>query len=202
VHLLQCLPRLENAASPAAGELLLLLGRGLFETGRLTDAAKQITRAQQILPQTSPLQAEAGVLTIGIVYMIATLIADTEPGLYDQHGRRLDRPLLADVLPMQAATTGRFPFGKGKADYVAIRIEPDDPTAGADKGSLQALRRKLAEAGVVPDIVIKDSSGQDVNGLETHAYRNGNARRNCKAFSQRLKRITHNPEVTNIPCHL
>lgn len=60
VHLLQSIPRLQNPAGPEAGELLLLLGRGLFETGRLTDAAKQVARAQGILPATSPLQAEAG----------------------------------------------------------------------------------------------------------------------------------------------
>lgn len=62
VHLLQNIPRLQESSGPGAGELLLLLGRGLMETGRLSDATKQITRAQTMLPPTSPLQAQAGVL--------------------------------------------------------------------------------------------------------------------------------------------
>lgn len=63
-HLLLALPRLSEEArwSQPGGELLYLLGRAYVETNRLSEGAKHLVQAQQLLRPTDDRQADVGVM--------------------------------------------------------------------------------------------------------------------------------------------
>jgi hypothetical protein len=102
-----------------------------------------------------------------------TVIADREPGLYDQHSRRLAKPPLADMFPAPKPGLS-VPVGKGKAVYAAPRTGYDDPAAGADARSLRDLRQVLASAGIQWPFTLADSAGHSPENVETNAFQNGN----------------------------
>lgn len=58
-RLLPEVQRLDSRLTPEAGELLLLLGRGYYETGDMTSAEAQLERASEALPESSEGFAEA-----------------------------------------------------------------------------------------------------------------------------------------------
>ncbi|HYK79090.1 MAG TPA: alpha-amylase family protein, partial [Micropepsaceae bacterium] len=68
-----------------------------------------------------------------------TVIADAEPATYDQHSRRLVKPLLADIFKRGAGVNANFAFGKGHAVYVVSHGEIHDPSAGANEAALRDL---------------------------------------------------------------
>jgi hypothetical protein len=100
-----------------------------------------------------------------------TVVAVGEPGVFDQHSRRLPRPLLADLFPADpsnepAVTT----IGKGKA----IRLA-DDPAGERDMR--EQVGPILAAAGILPRFPVSapPSSPGDrpLGDVETYVFRNG-----------------------------
>jgi hypothetical protein len=93
------------------------------------------------------------------------VIADREPGLYDQHSRKLSRSPLHDLFP--GGTTTSVSLGKGKA----VMLEAPEPANPGDD-ALQ-LRAILAAAGVNPAYPLHSPAGDDISDVETHRFRNG-----------------------------
>ena len=95
------------------------------------------------------------------------VLADGEPGQFDEHGRRARKPLLSDIFtaPTPGPATG-FPSGRGKAIYLSVR-QAGDPSL------VQRLREILAAAGVEPQFPIVLNDGMNAADIETHVFDNG-----------------------------
>jgi hypothetical protein len=81
------------------------------------------------------------------------VIADVPPGAFDQHSRRLPAPALADL------------FEDGRAILL--------PLERADRD--QEIARRLALAGVRPEITVAGAAGAPDPGVELHLLQNGEA---------------------------
>lgn len=103
-----------------------------------------------------------------------TVIADSEPGRFDAHARRLDRPLLADVFRKRPeGKETRFAVGHGQAVYLA----PDPPVAGVPAhfgpDGLMRLRALFDQQGVAPAVKIRSPAGADDTNVDIYAFRDG-----------------------------
>src|SRR5690606_37696102 len=85
------------------------------------------------------------------------VVADGEPGQFDEHSRRLERPLLADLFRNDAAGH-------------AIRL----PASTLDGGeTMERLRPILGAAGIEPRYKLSGPDGRPVTDVETYVFRNG-----------------------------
>ena len=95
------------------------------------------------------------------------VIADGVPGLFDEHGRRLAKPLLSEVFSGSPTRSGiSSAFGKGKAIYMAF---PDD--RGRQRGRL--ITEILDVAGVQPRFPLLRADGAPPSDVETRIFDNG-----------------------------
>jgi len=99
-----------------------------------------------------------------------------QPGLFDQHSRRLVKPLLSDIFarrPRDAPAS--FRFGRGKAVYLVPDAEARTGRSAA--GSRLEFSRRLAtlidEAGVESSVALSTPSGEPISDVETYLFRNG-----------------------------
>jgi Beta-galactosidase/Beta-galactosidase trimerisation domain len=93
------------------------------------------------------------------------VIADSEPGVFDEHGRKATKPLLSEVFdgpPTRSAT--HFAFGKGMAVY----LSSDRRRAGT-----QRIRQIVAAAEVKSPFPLSQVDGQPAADVETRIYGNG-----------------------------
>ncbi len=99
-----------------------------------------------------------------------SVLADGEPGLFDEHGSRLRQPMLSDVFtgPPDGAAT-RFRFGRGTATYISF---PD----GAGSTGARHIAGILAAAGVEAPFPVARADGGPADDIETHVLDNGPAR--------------------------
>jgi len=121
-----------------------------------------------ILPHTIALAATEAQQIREFVERGGTVIADNQPGLFDEHGRRAAKPLLSAVFdgpPTRSATS--FSFGKGKAIYLA-------PAGVRSGGRLRRLTEILNGAGVEPLFPLTSRDGRAVEDVETYVFHNGN----------------------------
>jgi len=94
-------------------------------------------------------------------------LAAGEPGLFDEHGRRLARPLLSEVFPGPVTrSTTSFAFGKGKAIYLPPSDHP------AQQGE-QPASEILDAAGVRPRYPLLRADGSVPDDIETNIFDNG-----------------------------
>ena len=97
-----------------------------------------------------------------------TLIADGEPGTFDEHSRKLPQSSLADLFAAPS-------FGKGRAillkadtlNYHQNRLMGKEEPVRDDVGKL------IRASGVTPEFTITDQNGRSVTGVEMHRFRNG-----------------------------
>ncbi|WP_189044243.1 alpha-amylase family protein [Aliidongia dinghuensis] len=89
-----------------------------------------------------------------------TLLTDTMPGAFDRHGRRVERPPLADL-----AGRGRFLL---LPDLMQDRA-PGDPLP------LVRLRRILATAGAPPPFTLSAADGSTAADIDARVFRDGDA---------------------------
>jgi hypothetical protein len=95
------------------------------------------------------------------------VVADGEPGIFDEHGRRVADPLLSRVFAgPPTLTETSFTFGKGKAVYTSFRDE-----AGGAGG--HALGEILEAAGVRPRFPVVRTDGAPARDVETYIFENG-----------------------------
>ena len=145
-----------NAVRSSMAGFFEALGRSGLEARVLTPelveggALERGIRAL-ILPRVLALSEREAARIRGFVATGGTLIAEGTPGRFDEHVRRLPKPLLSDLF----ATPG-----KGKAILVQ----------DANRTKLAAL---LAEAGVEPIFTLERKGGGQATDVETHLWRNG-----------------------------
>jgi hypothetical protein len=120
-----------------------------------------------MLPQTIALSATEAEEIRDFVAGGGLVLASGEPGIFDEHGRRLPRPLLSDVFagPPTRAATG-FAFGKGKAIYLTL-------ADARGRESTRALAEILAASGIRSRVSLLRPDGGPENDVETYMFENG-----------------------------
>ncbi len=123
------------------------------------------------------------------------VVADGEPGQFDEHGRRTRPEALADIFTARpSGATSRFAFGNGSAIYLAFGNADDDSAlikrvrqviaaAGVEFPSretgtvslVQRVREVGARAGLSPPFPIAQADGTRASDIETHIFDNGPA---------------------------
>ena len=120
-----------------------------------------------ILPHSIALSASEAEQIRRFVAQGGVVVADGEPGTFDRHSRRLDKPRLSDVFRgAPAATMQTFPFGKGRAIYLASGTLNDRDLAAQ-------YARLLADAGIRPQFPVTAADGSPARDVETYVFRNG-----------------------------
>ncbi|HPT27100.1 MAG TPA: beta-galactosidase [Bryobacteraceae bacterium] len=90
------------------------------------------------------------------------VIAEGEPGAFDEHSRRLPKPALADLFDGTQSAV-RF----DALSYHQLRI------TGKESATHEAMHQLIAAKKVKPAFEVLDSSNRPVVGVETHQFRNG-----------------------------
>ncbi len=120
-----------------------------------------------ILPHAIALARSEAEVIRDFVAQGGVIIADGQPGLFDDHGRRLAKPLLSEVFPAPATRSGiSFAFGQGKAIYLA------SADGGQRKNTLR-LSRILEASGVKPLFPLLRADGRPTDDIETYIFTNG-----------------------------
>ena len=101
-----------------------------------------------ILPHAIALSAAAADAISGFAASGGTVVADVEPGRFDEHSRKLDRARLADLFSTD---------GNGKAVY-------------AEASGLGDI---LAKAGVASDVAASRQDGTPATDVEIHRFADG-----------------------------
>jgi hypothetical protein len=109
-----------------------------------------------ILPRSSALSAAEVSAIRDFAAQGGLVLADGDPGTFDEHGRRLSEPALS----------GSFT----KANVLGYQL---DRITGKGAETRDAVARQIASAGVRPQFVVTDEHGNAVEGIETHLFRNG-----------------------------
>ena len=134
-------------------------------TGALRNGACRIL----ILPHTIALSAaEAGEMR-NFIARGGTIIADGEPGIFDEHGRKLSVSPLSDVFSGLSREAGDGPFpGNGRAIMLSL---PNGPSPSEN----QRLAEILEAAGIRPAFAVVGTGGAAVGDVETYVFENGGA---------------------------
>jgi hypothetical protein len=120
-----------------------------------------------ILPHTIALSTRAADEIQAFVRGGGTAIADGEPGLFDEHGRRRARPVLADLF--QETPSGQA-TGNGYRKGQAVRFRAPD---GRDGDARQRLTAILAASGVRPLFPLTRQDGGPVGDVESYVFTDG-----------------------------
>jgi hypothetical protein len=138
---------------------------GQIEQGELIQHGYRVL----ILPRSSALSATEAREIRAFVEQGGTVIADGQPGTFDEHSRKRDQSSLADLLLPTASghDHGKIMLVSDMVDYHQKRL------IGKEEPDREAVERALAESGVRPDYAVTDESGKHPTGLETHLFRNG-----------------------------
>ena len=102
------------------------------------------------------------------------VIADSEPGTFDEHSRRLTQALLGDVFSGSSREpTATFSFGLGKAVYFALDPHDVDPHACFDQSALARMGRLLATQGLRPDALLRGATDDTPTDVKRYVSHNG-----------------------------
>ena len=146
-----------------------------LEEGKLLKSGYRVL----VLPQSSSLSAAEASAIREFVSLGGTVIADGEPGTFDEHSRRLPQSPLSDLFggAHEGAITVHE-FGKGKAIFVkADTLNYHQNRLARKEGPVHELvGNLLRSSGVHPEFAVTDEKGRPLVGLETHVYRNGGVR--------------------------
>src|SRR5207245_2794335 len=104
-----------------------------------------------VLPRSTAISKAEADAMLRFVEQGGVLIADGEPGVFDEHGRKLPRPLLADLFsgPHNGPVTERA-FGQGKATFLSggMLNYYRDRLLGKEQNSLGLAGRLFKNASV------------------------------------------------------
>ncbi len=132
-----------------------------------------------VLPRSSALsEAESGAIR-EFIAQGGAVIADGEPGVFNDHSRRLSKSSLSDLFggPHDQPVTERA-FGKGKAIFLkTATLEYHQNRLVKKEGPVHTLVGGLLRSnGNAPEFKVADAAGNPVVGVETHVFRNGGVR--------------------------
>jgi hypothetical protein len=121
-----------------------------------------------VLPSSSSLSRSEATQIRDFVNQGGLLIVDGEAGIFDERSRRLERPLLHDVL-----AKGRF--GRGRA------VQADQDTLNYHQHRLVGKEERVHQwaaktLAVRPEFAVTDPQARPVVGVETHMFANGAVR--------------------------
>jgi hypothetical protein len=134
---------------------------GQIENGELAKHGDRVL----ILPRSSALSEAETRAMEAFVAQGGLLIADGQPGQFDEHGRRWQSPRLGDLFAEKAERGKAVRFDA--IDYHQQRLmHKEGPTR-------QAFEALLRGAGVKPEFAVVDEAGRPATGVETHTFRNG-----------------------------
>ena len=120
-----------------------------------------------ILPRSSALSEREAENIRDFVARGGTVIADGQPGVFDEHVRRLAKPSLADLF--SGGSKRAILLDQTALDYHQFRLMNKE-------GALhERFHQLLTAAGVHPFIAVTDASGNPITGVRVHTYRNGGA---------------------------
>ncbi len=143
-----------------------------IEKGELLRGGYQVL----FLPHSSALSEAEALAMREFVEQGGVLIADGNPGAFDEHGKKLAQPHLAslfDKSPTEPLTVRSV--GRGKAIYLSADVLNyyRDRLLGKEQ-MVRELVGKLLQANVSPPTyAFADPSGEPLVGIETHVFRNG-----------------------------
>ncbi|MGH7094728.1 MAG: beta-galactosidase [Stellaceae bacterium] len=112
-----------------------------------------------ILPDTIALSQQEAVQIRDYVARGNRVIADTEPGIFDAHSRRLPHPLIAGLTNRD----GLSPI----APVLQAKQAPDDPRP------LTAMAKMLAAAGVTPRVAVTKPDGSPTAHVAVYVRQSG-----------------------------
>jgi hypothetical protein len=118
-----------------------------------------------ILPRSSSISDDEAAAIRDFAARGGLVIADGEPGLFDEHSRRREAGALADLF--EASRGARQAVRMDALSYHQMRLV-------SKEGALHERAEKLfRENGIQPPFAALDSSGHSVVGVETHRFQNG-----------------------------
>lgn len=118
-----------------------------------------------VLPHTIALSTREAEEIRAFVDRGGTVVADIEPGSYDQLSRRLPRPPLGDLF----AATDDDRIARAGRGQAAI-LPP--PAPGRAREDSRQLDRLLMQAGLQPQFLIEAADGQRPADITTYRFRN------------------------------
>jgi hypothetical protein len=129
-----------------------------------------------ILPRSSALSGTEAKAIHEFVAQGGVVIADGEPGIFDEHDRRLPQSQLADLFAStHQGQANEHVFGNGKTIYLNANVLAYQQQRIVGKGgeTRELAARLLRSGGVRPEFAVTDEQGRPVSGIETHVFRNG-----------------------------
>src|SRR5262249_8750680 len=120
-----------------------------------------------LLPHTIALSPTEAKEISDFVERGGVVVADGEPGIFDEHGREMAKRLLSGVFagPAALAETS-FTFGKGRAIYTTF-----DDEAGRERS--RVFSDTLESVGVRPRFPLVQPDGELARDIETYIFENG-----------------------------
>ena len=139
---------------------------GQIEDGELTKRGYRVL----VLPHSTSLSDGEARAIRAFVQQGGTVIADSVPGVFNEHSRKLDRPLLADMFrtPVNAV-------GHGKAILVSDDVLNYHQNRLVSKEG-PVLKSVAAMLPIQPDVRVTATDGLALVGIETHSFQNGGVR--------------------------
>jgi hypothetical protein len=128
---------------------------GQVEDGELLKRGYRVL----ILPRSSALSAREAAAIREFAAQGGVVIADGDPGMFDEHSRRLPQSSLAGVPVIR--------LEEDVLNYQQARLIQKEGELHRYMGKL------LAQSGVRPAFAVVDDAKQPVVGVETHEFRNG-----------------------------
>jgi hypothetical protein len=137
---------------------------GQVERGELLKRGYRVL----VLPRSSSLSDAEAQAIREFVEQGGTLIANGEPGTFDEHSKRLPQSGLGDLFAAPS-------FGKGRAILLQADVlnYHQNRLVGKEKEVHQLAGKLMRESGVQPEFAVTDQAGNPVVGVETHRFRNG-----------------------------
>ncbi|MGE5645301.1 MAG: beta-galactosidase [Acidobacteriota bacterium] len=128
---------------------------GQVEDGELLKRGYRVL----ILPRSSALSAREAQAIREFAAQGGVVVAEGEPGVFDEHSRRLPQSSLAGVNVIRLKLDA--------LNYQQARL------IGKEGELHRYMGKVLADAGVRPAFAVVDDAKQPVVGVETHEFRNG-----------------------------
>ena len=135
---------------------------GQVENGELLKRGYRVL----VLPRSSALSERESKAIREFVEQGGLLIADGDPGVFDEHSRRMPQPSLADLF----TGTHRGKVVRADADVLAYY---QNRLVSKEGPVYERMGKLLAASGVRPALQVVDQSSRSVVGVETHEFRNG-----------------------------
>jgi hypothetical protein len=136
------------------------VSNGQLEGGELIRGGYRVL----VLPRSYALSQKEAESIRTFVAQGGNVIADGEPGAYDEHSRKLPKGRLADLFSAGSRAILM------KQDFLSYH---QDRLVNKEGPVHSSMARVLTGMGVRPKVAVTGADGLPVVGVETHRYRNG-----------------------------